>query len=54
MEKLYEGKSKIVYAGEAPGTCVIPTRTPQLPETASRRRICPARESSMPPFPTHL
>ena len=23
MEKLYEGKSKIVYAGEAPGTCII-------------------------------
>ncbi|MGN0985847.1 MAG: phosphoribosylaminoimidazolesuccinocarboxamide synthase [Candidatus Enterenecus sp.] len=23
MEKLYEGKSKIVYAGEEPGTCVI-------------------------------
>ena len=23
MEKLYEGKSKIVYAGQEPGTCVI-------------------------------
>ena len=23
MEKLYEGKSKIVYAGEVPGTCII-------------------------------
>lgn len=23
MEKLYEGKSKIVYAGEQPGTCII-------------------------------
>lgn len=23
MEKLYEGKSKIVYAGEEPGTCII-------------------------------
>ena len=23
MEKLYEGKSKIVYTGEAPGTCII-------------------------------
>ena len=23
MEKLYEGKSKVVYSSEEPGTCII-------------------------------
>ena len=45
MEKLYEGKSKIVYAGEAPGTCIIRYKDTATAGNGAKKRTFPARAS---------
>ena len=51
MEKLYEGKSKVVYSSEEPGTCII-----KYKDTATAgngvKRICPEKENSTRRSPT--
>ena len=48
MEKLYEGKSKVVYSSEEPGTCII-----KYKDTATAgKRICPEKENSTRQSPT--
>mgnify|MGYP002539177195 CR=1 FL=1 len=50
MEKLYEGKSKVVYSSEEPGTCII-----KYKDTATAGngvKICPEKENSTRQSPT--
>lgn len=54
MEKLYEGKSKVVYSSEEPGTCIIKYKDTATAATASRKRICPKRKTQRGNLQHHL
>lgn len=52
MEKLYEGKSKVVYSSEEPGTCIIKYKDTATAGNGVKKEDLPGKENSTRQSPT--